>query len=76
MAKKLTSNDVKQVEQNDNGNGQADEPEKNAAHRWNFKILAFEWWEAAPDGFCSSPDQASPKSEVLVRAEPNCVTGV
>lgn len=55
MVKKLTSNDVKQVEQNDNGNGQADEPEKNATHCWNSKVLVFEWWETAPDGFCSSP---------------------
>ena len=28
MVRKLTSNDVKQIEQNDNGNGQADKPEK------------------------------------------------
>jgi len=54
MVKMPASNDVKQVEQNDNGNGQADKPEKNAAHCWTSKILAFEWWETAPDGFCSS----------------------
>lgn len=55
MIKKLTSNDIKQVEQNYNRNGQADEPEKYAAHCWNSKILAFEWWKPAADGFCSSP---------------------
>jgi len=55
MAKKLTSYDVKQIEQNDNGNGQSDEPEKKATLYWNSKALVFEWREAAPDGFCSSP---------------------
>jgi len=55
MAKKLTSNDVKQVERGDIGNGQADKPEKKVPHHWNSKVLAFEWWEPAPDGFCSSP---------------------
>lgn len=54
MAKKRRSNDVKQADQNI-GNGQADRPEKNAPHYWNSKALAFEWWEPAPDGFCSSP---------------------
>jgi hypothetical protein len=54
MVKKRTSNDVNQVAQNDNGNGQANSPEKNAPHYWNSKTLAFEWWELAPDGFCPS----------------------
>ena len=55
MVKELTSNDVKQVRQNDVENGQADKPGKNVPHHWNSKALAFEWWEPAPDGFCSSP---------------------
>lgn len=53
MAKKLTSNDVKPVKQNEDGNRQTAKPEKNALHHWNSKALAFEWWEPAPDGFCS-----------------------
>ena len=55
MVKRLTSNDVKQIGQDDIGNGQADKPAKNVPHYWNSKALAFEWWEPAPDGFCSSP---------------------
>lgn len=55
MAKKLTSNDVKQVQQNDIENRQADKPAKNVPYYWNSKALALEWWEPAPDGFCSSP---------------------
>ncbi len=51
MAKKRTSDEVKHVEQT----RQADKPEKNAPHHWNSRILAFEWWEPALDGFCSSP---------------------
>ena len=55
MVKELPSNDVKHVGQNDIGNGQADKPKKKVPHHWNSKALAFEWWEPAPDGFCSSP---------------------
>ena len=43
MVKKLPSNDVKQVRQNDFENGQADKPEKKVPHHWNSKALAFEW---------------------------------
>jgi hypothetical protein len=52
MVEKRMSNDVKHVEQNDDGSARTGEP---AACYWNSKILAFEWWEPAPDGFCSSP---------------------
>ncbi len=53
MAKKLTSDDVKHIEQS----AQADKPEKTVSPHWNSGALAFEWWEPAPDGFCSSPDR-------------------
>ena len=59
MAKKLASNHVKLIEKNDDGNSRTGEP---AACYWNFKTLAFEWWEPAPDGFCSSPGQ-DPKAQ-------------
>lgn len=55
MVKELTSIDVKHVGQNDVGNGQADKQAKNVPQYWNSKVLAFEWWEPALDGFCSSP---------------------
>lgn len=51
MAKKLTSEDVKQVEQN----RQTGKLEKNVPPHWKSQVLAFEWWEPAPDGFCSGP---------------------
>lgn len=51
MVKKLTSIDVKHVQQT----RRADKPEKSAPPHWNSGMLAFEWWEPAPDGFCSSP---------------------
>lgn len=65
MVKKLPSSDVKQVRQDDIGKRQADKPAKNVPHYWNSKALAFEWWEPAPDGFCSSPvskHRPNPKS--------------
>lgn len=51
MAKKLTLNDINHLEQN----ARVDESPERAVRYWNSKILAFEWWEPAPDGFCSSP---------------------
>lgn len=51
MAKKLTSDDVKHVEQS----RQTVKQEKKAPPKWNSGVLAVEWWEPAPDGFCSSP---------------------
>jgi hypothetical protein len=60
MAEKLKSSDAKQVKKNDNGKLQADEPQKIATRRWNSKILASEWWEPAPDGFCSSLGRRRP----------------
>ncbi len=53
MARKRTSDELKRIEQN----RQADKPEKKVPPDWNSGVLAFEWWEPAPDGFCSSPDR-------------------
>lgn len=58
MAKKRTSDKIEHVEQN----GKADKPEKNAPTHWNSGILAFEWWEPAPDGYCSSPGDKRPRN--------------
>ena len=51
MAKKLTSDDVKHLKQN----RQVDNRRGTFRRNWNFEVVAFEWWEPAPDGFCSSP---------------------
>lgn len=55
MVKKRASNNVNQAERDENATGQADRPAKNATHLWHSRAPAFEWWEPAPDGFCSSP---------------------
>ena len=51
MGKKLTSGEVKHIEQN----RQVDKPERKVPPNWNSGVVAFEWWELAPDGFCSNP---------------------
>lgn len=53
MAKKLKSDRVKHIKTD----RQANKSEKKAPPYWNSEILAFEWWELAPDGFCSSPSR-------------------